>query len=676
MSDIVLAAMPYMSLNWPSIALGQLTAAARQAGLDAQTMYPIFGFAADIGSDMYELLSNVVGAERMVAEWTFAQAAYQDVGLPDNYADYLTDYEQNPEVVSYFERRISPRYDWDTHTFFQECRVVQRKAAAFIQRTAEKIAAKQPRIVGCSTTWMQYTPALALLRRIKLLDPSIVTMVGGVNCDEEPGYITHKKFPWIDFVVSGEADLLFPQLCRQILTNGADISSEAIPYGVYCRQKFPTNGHRRLSSQELTDMAETAIEPNLDKVPIPDYTDYFAAFRKARLERWVKPHLVMETSRGCWKGQRQPCTFCGFNNKRMVYRTKSVARVLAELETLSTRYGMTDFLTSDTVLNMKFFDTLFQELIKQGKNYRFMFETVSMLKEHHVKTMAAAGVYLIQPGIESLHDELLQLLHKGNSAIHSIALLKYCLEQGIKVTWNLLCGIPGDEERQYHEMAELLPALSHLTPPTFGSIRYDRFSVYHKHPEHFNLSLSPLPCYSYVYPFEPHELEHVVSFFQQPGHEKKIHIQGIQKVQKLIYDWQDLHKHPQGQKPILRITENAEESEIVDTRPCACSQKYFLTGLDHLVYQGCRAPTTTNQLVQCIKAQAPERQVDTQRIEESLQELLEKRLLVQIKGKYLALANYEPTRPIEEIFSGGCKYFKRKETKVIQNKTGFQLITT
>ncbi len=36
MSDIILAAMPYMSLNWPSLALGQLTAAARQSGLDLE----------------------------------------------------------------------------------------------------------------------------------------------------------------------------------------------------------------------------------------------------------------------------------------------------------------------------------------------------------------------------------------------------------------------------------------------------------------------------------------------------------------------------------------------------------------------------------------------------------------------------------------------------------------
>lgn len=674
MSDIILAAMPYMSLNWPSLALGQLTAAARKSELDVENMYAIFDFAADIGSQMYHILANVVGAEQLLSEWMFARSAYEDFGLSDKHAHYLTEYQQTPLMIQYFEKCIAPEYGRDLSVFIEECQSVQQKAEQFIQRTAEKIVAKHVKIVGCGTSWMQYTPAIALLRRIKQIDPAIVTMLGGINCEGEAGYFTQKKFPWVDFVVSGEADHLFPQLCRQILTDGFDIPVEAIPYGVYCRQKAPVNGHRHLSRQDIETLAEIAIEPNLEEIPIPDYTDYFTALHQAGLRRWIFPHLVMETSRGCWKGQKQPCTFCGLNGKRMNYRTKSVARVLAELEMLSTRYGITDFLTSDTVLNMKFFDTLFQELIKQGKNYRFMFETVSLLKEHHVKTMAAAGVRIIQPGIESLHDELLQLLHKGNSAIHGIALLKYCLEQGVQVKWNLLFDIPGDEDRHYHEMAEFLPTLCHLSPPKFAHIRYDRFSVYHQHPEYFDLSLTPLKSYSNVYPFDLRELKHVVSFFQKADYGENRQTPGVQRVAELVTKWQELHDRPQTTRPALSIRETVSESKIVDTRPCACSQQFFLTGMEHLLYQGCRAPATQTQILQFVETQMPGQQVDQQRIAHSLQGLVEKRLLLHIQDKYLALASYPPVRPMENVFTVGSKPFGKKERKVLQTGSVFQSI--
>jgi magnesium-protoporphyrin IX monomethyl ester (oxidative) cyclase len=52
---------------------------------------------------------------------------------------------------------------------------------------------------------------LALLRIIKEKNPDIITLLGGANCEASMGQAAKRNFPWIDFVVSGEADLLFPK---------------------------------------------------------------------------------------------------------------------------------------------------------------------------------------------------------------------------------------------------------------------------------------------------------------------------------------------------------------------------------------------------------------------------------------------------------------------------------
>ena len=65
---------------------------------------------------------------------------------------------------------------------------------------------------------------------------------------------------------------------------------------------------------------------------------------------------------------------------------------------------------------------------------------VAWLNETPVLLLARAGVRWIQPGIESLDDNLLALIAKGNSTLMNVQLLKWSLEFGIDAAWNMLCG--------------------------------------------------------------------------------------------------------------------------------------------------------------------------------------------------------------------------------------------
>ncbi len=69
---------------------------------------------------------------------------------------------------------------------------------------------------------------MALLRYIKRARPDIITMMGGANCEGIMGHATHRFFSWIDYVVSGEADLILGGLVKDIMNAEHGLHSAAL----------------------------------------------------------------------------------------------------------------------------------------------------------------------------------------------------------------------------------------------------------------------------------------------------------------------------------------------------------------------------------------------------------------------------------------------------------------
>jgi len=78
MSDIFLVSMPCERLEYPSLGISLLLAAAKNAGLSARIMYPRFWFAENIDYPHYMLFSSNLMSRYMLGEWVFAQAAFPD----------------------------------------------------------------------------------------------------------------------------------------------------------------------------------------------------------------------------------------------------------------------------------------------------------------------------------------------------------------------------------------------------------------------------------------------------------------------------------------------------------------------------------------------------------------------------------------------------------------------
>ncbi|HYH83732.1 MAG TPA: RiPP maturation radical SAM C-methyltransferase, partial [Longimicrobium sp.] len=367
--DVCLVSMPYAALPRPSLALGLLKAVLEDAGLATVALYPNLWFAERVGIRRYHLCSAQTPTEFLTGEWTFAEAAFP--GAPRDDEGYL-------RAVGGSAFRVQAYRGPDAATrLVTELRALREAASGFVDEAARRVLATGARIVGCTSTFEQHVPSLALLRRVRELDPSVITLLGGANCETVMGEATHRHFPAVDYLVSGEADGLIGDLCHDIMRRGRDIPPGELPAGVL--------GPRHRDPAEAREPLPRALFRDLNALPVPDFGDYFAALDGSALGEVVTPGLPLETSRGCWWGALHHCTFCGLNGSSMGYRSKAPDRVLSEVRELEQRYAISGFETVDNILDMGYFRSVLPELAGDGVPRRIFYEVKANLKRTQVK---------------------------------------------------------------------------------------------------------------------------------------------------------------------------------------------------------------------------------------------------------------------------------------------------
>ncbi len=219
--------MPYASLTRPSIALGLLQAILADRGITSTVAHANLWFAESVGLRRYELPSSKSPSVFLAGEWTFAAAAFaDDPRRAAHDAEYLRQVRQASERHPVVWRGASG------DALIEDLRALRAAASRFVDDTARRVLATGARVVGCTSTFEQHVASLALLRRIRELDPGVITMLGGANCETVMGEATHRCFDWVDYVVSGEADGLIADLCRLALDRGRAVDPQELPRGV------------------------------------------------------------------------------------------------------------------------------------------------------------------------------------------------------------------------------------------------------------------------------------------------------------------------------------------------------------------------------------------------------------------------------------------------------------
>lgn len=592
---VLLIQPPFAPLERPSMGLSLLKPGLAELGIAAEILYVNFDFAEEIGLKDYQFAPSLP-MQLLTGEWVFSTAAFPD-------------FDCEEEVYYSLLERGWP---WIVETL----RRLRGLAPDFIKRQAEKIVARGPKIVGCSSVFAQHCSSLALLRAVKEADPSIVTVIGGSNCEGSMGEVTKRSFPWVDYVVAGEADFTFPALCGQLLADAA-----------------PTRLPGVLSSERTSAVGRGQVL-ELDRTQVPDFGDYFARLERCPDKSLIRATLMVETSRGCWWGAKHHCTFCGLNGQSMSFRSKSPERVLDELESLSQTYSLNNFEAVDNILDMGYLESVFPAIIERGVRYQIFYETKVNLRHKQLECMAQAGVRSLQPGIESLDDRVLALMDKGTTGLQNLQMLKWAREFGIYIVWNVLYGFPGEEDSWYYEMAESVDRLVHLQAPVrMARVRYDRYSPYHYDSDKYGVKLNPSRCYSLVYPLEEEDIEDLAVFFEDaPGSCRGRSGPGVAELGRKINFWDETFR---CKNPILSVEDNGECLTIIDTRPCAVEFSYQMGEPARSLYLQCDRVCSRRKLE---RSGASDHQLSIEEVGAIIDDWEHRQLILEKNGRVLALA--------------------------------------
>ncbi|MCA9692818.1 MAG: RiPP maturation radical SAM C-methyltransferase [Myxococcales bacterium] len=501
---VVWAHMPFGSIIYPNLALGQFKAQLTEAGLSSVTLNLNVRFARMVGFASYETVARFKGVETQVSEWLFSADCWGE--------------ECGPSVDEFLrlcgeELTTIPRVT-DQAAWLRKVR--SEVVPQFLDRCVQAVGALgPPPIVGFSCTFFQTIAALALGRRLKEAFPWIKLIYGGACFHGEMGDELIRKTPWIDAVSTGEADAELVPLVSTLLEGGVP---RGLP-GIIARD---ANGE--LASGPRPQPATAA---QLEVIPDPDFDEYFTEIRAHGLHRDAsfreRVFLPFEASRGCWWGQKNHCTFCGLNAEGMGYRAKTSTRVEDSLRALAARYPISRIHATDNILAIEHIRELLPRLAARPvvthdaveEGLRLFFEVKANVTRAQIKAMADAGIMTVQPGLESLSSHQLKLMGKGVTALQNVYFLKLCREYGVSALWNILIRIPGEAAEDYAEMCAWIPKLVHLQPPSGGAplVEVHRFSPYFAQGDRWLEDVRPMPWYRGLFPADRYDLARVAYYF-------------------------------------------------------------------------------------------------------------------------------------------------------------------
>ena len=562
-TDVVLVNMPFGPLHTPSIGLGLLQAALTRCGVSSKCLYFTFDYARIIGEATYSLVSDEMPAHQLIGEWIFSDA--------------LFDHQSDSEVRRYVDSVL--RLEGIRQDLINQILSARERVREFLDECVERTVEYRARIAGFTSTFQQHLASLSMAKRLKESCPELFIVFGGANCEGVMGLETLRQFSFVDAVVSGEGDLVFPELVGSILA-GAPASQRR---GVFSRRSLSVLDRSSCSS----------IVENLDELPMPDYDDYFAELNRNRLEWSKKSALLFETSRGCWWGEKHHCTFCGLNGQTMTHRSKTAQHALNELVELTKRHPGYSVNVVDNILDMGYFKDFIPMLAKRGLGIELFYEVKANLTKDQLRLLRAAGIVTIQPGIESLSDIVLKSMRKGVTSLQNIRLLKWCRPLRINPQWNFIWGFPDEPPEEYTRLAELVPLLTHLTPPQGASqIRIDRFSPNFNNADELGFKgLSPYSAYYYVYPLAPEAINNLAYFFEFDYAQPRDVASYAAPLAEEITKWRKCHE-----KSYLFWIDYPDRLLIWDSRPVAKDPLTVLTGFEKFCYKACDAASTASRI--------------------------------------------------------------------------------
>ncbi len=567
---VALVCMPFCYLESPSLALSQLRTVlnedvGEQDRVQVDICYAQHDFAEVFGFEVHNFLAD--SGSSLIGDWLFSHVLF-----PKSEQDTLRFVQTHCPDRAAQVLGLVPRLN------------------AFLDRLIADYRLASADVVGFTTLYQQTVASLALAHRLRTITSKPVIVMGGGNCEGMMGKALIRNFACLDYVFSGNALISFPLFVKRL--RSADLDGCDRIDGVFSRRnecletwdtdavatKTPEGAVIYADAIRQKKSAVPAVRLHCAERPVNevvdlDYADFLESFRQkvAAAAGSLKPRLPLETSRGCWWGEKSHCTFCGSCGWNIAYRQMDAERAVGYITGVVDRHKSdANYFECVDQLIPKDFPEKVMPRLKLDSTCGLFYEVRSSLSFDDMKQLRASGIFAIQPGIEALSSSLLRLMAKGVSAAQNVAHLRHCAELGIMPMWALLTGFPQEDEKYYFEYRRMLPSLFHLPPPmAISPIDFHRNSPYTWYAKKYDLELRPADVYKSIYGLPDSEMDDLAYFFEDRTIEApyKRHVEKhLSELGVMIAIWRNSWVGHSGPIPQLHFADRNGATGVVDTR--------------------------------------------------------------------------------------------------------------
>lgn len=558
---VLILALPFAGVTIPSIQLPILESYLTERDINIKTRHLYLKAAEFYGLENYNFLINSPN-DSYTAQMVFVKYVFPDHWATNEY-----------KFREYFEKQISEAKDINEEFTFEK---YVQLTDYFYNWTIETVEWRYYDFVGFSLNYGQFLPSLAIAKKIKELNPEKKIIFGGSRTINEIGIKTLEAFEYVDFIVSGEGEETLYRLASD-----------------FQNHKFIPNLIYRAGEEIIWNKSDDFID--LNNLPFLSFSSFYSELTSTYEDLQQYFHLYgripIEISRGCWWNQ---CSFCNLKAYHKRYREKDFDRLIEEIIFLSNEYKVLTFQLLGNTLPKKNYRVLFEKLRECGRDFTFYVEArAGNLKSEDYTLLKNAGFSTIQTGIETFSRHYLEKINKGVHVIDNIAALKFCKENDIKNSYNIIINYPNEEEIDFEETKKNVQLFKQfLDPPNISHFVVSFGSPIYENPAIFNVELLEYTSIDkLMFPIE--YLEKGLSFFYSYK-EKSVICEN--EWGQFVKDWRDereklqmigLKTQKDIDKLIFYFVDGVEFIKIYDKRNNENTIIYILNKLERDIFLSC-----------------------------------------------------------------------------------------
>lgn len=291
----------------------------------------------------------------------------------------------------------------------------------------DRIKKEMPDVIGINCSTHTFLDAINVLRDVQRELPDAISILGGYHATFAAERIL-KEYPFVNFIIKGEAEHAFVQLLQCIRSGKKPSKVDGI--------SFLDNGKYISNESTLIRDLDSLPFPARDLAQVVDYGYFHKGIRLT-----FGKFTTINTSRGC----PFHCSYCScaaFSFRR--WRHRSVDKVVDEIESLFNQgYENCVVIDDNFTLNQKRVEKICELIRSRRIRMQLYCEgRVDNAPYALLKKMKRAGFDAIFFGVESMSQKVLDYYNKTITPLQTRKAVENAKKAGMMVITSFIFGAP------------------------------------------------------------------------------------------------------------------------------------------------------------------------------------------------------------------------------------------